>query len=130
MVRDDLKSLFEHSLAAAQTAGVLPVFDAPVAFDVLHPKQADHGDYSVNAAMVIAAASRKAGANLNPRQVAQIILDYLPVSTLVGGTEIAGPGFINLRLADAWLQGQVAEIVDKGNQFGDSTRGNGQRWQI
>lgn len=130
MVRDELKALFQQALTAAQNAGAIPALDAPVQFDVLHPKQAEHGDYSVNAAMVIAAAARKAGANLNPRQVAQIILDHLPASPLVGASEIAGPGFVNLRLADGWLQQQVAEIVDMGDQFGDSTRGAGQRWQV
>lgn len=130
MVRDDLLLLFQNAVAAAQTSGALPVFDLPGGYDVLHPKQADHGDYSCNAAMVIAAASRKAGANLNPRQVAQIILDHLPANPLIGSSEIAGPGFINLRLADAWLQQQVETIVQAGDAFGNNDRGAGQRWQV
>lgn len=130
MVRDQLKSLFEDALTAAQSAGALPSLDASVAFDVLHPKQAEHGDYSVNAAMVIAAAARKTGASLNPRQVAQIILDHLPASAVIGRTEIAGPGFINLHLDDDWLQQRVAIIVDNGDAFGDNTRGAGQHWQV
>lgn len=130
MVRDDLKILIHEALSAAQANGAIPQLDAPVAFDVLHPKQPEHGDYSVNAAMVIAAAARKAGADLNPRQIAQIILEHLPDSSLIGTTEIAGPGFINLRLADGWLQEQVAEIVAKGDRFGDNDRGTGQRWQV
>jgi arginyl-tRNA synthetase len=130
MLRDDLAQLFHNAVHAAQAAGALPALDAPVTFDVLHPKQTDHGDYSCNAAMVIAAAARKAGANMNPRQVAQLILDYLPDSPIIATAEIAGPGFINLRLAESWLQQQVDTIVEKGSRFGNSQRGAGQRWQV
>ena len=134
MIRDDIKALFESALGAAQAGsdgrpGPLPAFAMP-AFDVLHPKQAEHGDYSCNAALVAAAAARKLGSNLNPRQVGQAILDHLPPSPMLAGAELAGPGFINVRLADAWLQAQVANIVDAGDAFGNSTRGAGARWQV
>lgn len=134
MVRDSLKALFTSALADAQAAGALPQLPAP-AFELLRPKQAEHGDYSCNIAMVVAAAARKAGATVNPRQVAQAVVDHLPgpaqgQPAMLSGVEIAGPGFINLRLADGWLQQQVAAIVAAGPAFGNNTRGAGQHWQV
>ncbi len=134
MVRDSLKALITAALASAQAAGALPALPAP-AFDLLRPKQADHGDYSCNIAMVVAAAARKAGGNLNPRQVAQAVVDHLPAAAqgqpaMLSGVEVAGPGFINLRLADGWLQQQVATIAAAGASFGNNERGKGKRWQV
>jgi arginyl-tRNA synthetase len=79
---------------------------------------------------VAAAAIRKAGGNSNPRQIAQAIVDNLPANDLIGATELAGPGFINFRLADAWLQTQVGVILEAGEAFGNLDRGRGQHWQV
>lgn len=130
MLRDELSLLFQLAVGAAQKSGALPAFELPATYEVQRPKQAEHGDYSCNAAMIIAAAARKAGANLNPRQVAQVILDYLPEDDEIGSAEIAGPGFINLRLGDGWLQQQVNTIVQADMAFGNSQRGAGQYWQV
>ncbi len=81
--------------------------------------------------MVAAAAIRKAtGEKVNPRQIAQAIEEHMPDDPLIHAAEIAGPGFINIRLADAWLQQQVGEIIDQGDTFGNIDLGAGQRWQV
>ncbi|HXF63610.1 MAG TPA: arginine--tRNA ligase [Caldilineaceae bacterium] len=130
MIKDAIRSLIQSALLAAQTDGSLPRFDLPD-IEVLHPKQPEHGDYSCNVAMVAAAAIRKAtGEKANPRQIAQAIVDHLPPSEMVGKVELAGPGFINLWLADSWLQNQVLTILEAGERFGDLHRGRGQRWQV
>ncbi|MCL4859835.1 MAG: arginine--tRNA ligase, partial [Caldilineaceae bacterium] len=129
MLRNQLQSLIQTAIADAQSAGALPAFDLP-AVDVARPKQADHGDYSSNVAMVAAAAIRKGGGVANPRQIAQAIVDHLPANALIGAAELAGPGFINFRLADGWLQAQVAVILEQGEAFGNLERGAGQRWQV
>jgi len=130
MLKDTVQQLVEQALSAAQAANALPPFDLP-AIDIQRPKQAEHGDYSTNVAMVAAAAIRKAtGQNSNPRQIAQAIVEHLPANSLIRAAELAGPGFINLRLADAWLQQQVATIIQAGDQFGNITRGQGQHWQV
>jgi arginyl-tRNA synthetase len=49
---------------------------------------------------------------------------------LLGATELAGPGFINLRLADQWLQEQVVATIQAGDSVGNIARGHGQRWQV
>ena len=79
---------------------------------------------------MIAAAIRKTGANTNPRTCADAIARHVPTDGPIGQVEIAGPGFINLRLADSWLQQQVVPAVQAGMAIGNSQRGQGQRWQV
>jgi arginyl-tRNA synthetase len=129
MIRDQIREVIFHGTVAAQTAGVLPTFDLPTV-DVTRPKQAEHGDYGTNVALVAAAAIRKAGGNANPRQIAQAVVDHLPANEIIGAAELAGPGFINFRLADSWLQKQVGVILEAGETFGNLDRGRGQRWQV
>lgn len=131
MLRTDLADLIQQAVVAAQSAQELPAFEMPP-FDVLRPKQAGHGDYSSNVALVAAAAIRKLGDGrmANPRQIAEAVVKHLPASEAVGKVELAGPGFINMHLADSWLQRQVAAVVHAGDGFGNSSRGQGKRWQV
>jgi arginyl-tRNA synthetase len=81
------------------------------------PKQAAHGDLAITAAMPLAKSLRK-----NPREVATALVEALgrqpAVQRWVGALEIAGPGFINLRLAPAAKQAVVAEVLDARERFG------------
>lgn len=129
MIRDQIKQVIEQALAAAQADGQLPEIEQP-AIEVLRPKQAGHGDYSTNVAMVAAAALRKSGASSNPRAIAEIIAAHIPADGLVGRVEIAGPGFINIHLAERWLQQQVNAIVAAGDAFGAIDIGRGAYWQV
>ena len=130
MVTDLLKILLAQAIEAAQKDGSLPGFPIPE-IEVMHPKQASHGDYSTNVALVAAAAIRgETGEKANPRALAQAIVDHLPPSELIGSVELAGPGFINILLADRWLQGQIAAVLQAGEAFGSIEIGNGQRWQV
>ena len=130
MVRDQIRLLIEQAVITAQSTGALPAFDLPLV-EVARPKQADHGDYSTNVAMVVAAAMRKAtGEKANPRAIAEAVIAHLPASPLIAGVDIAGPGFINLRLADQWLQSQVATMLHAGDQVGNFRIGEGQHWQV
>ena len=81
------------------------------------PKQAAHGDLAVTAAMQLAKPLRK-----NPREVAQALVEALgrqdAARRHVAAMEIAGPGFINLRLSAAAKQAVVAEVLQAGERFG------------
>ena len=130
MIKDALRNLIEAAVLAAQADGSLPDFTLPP-IDVTRPRQADHGDYSTNVAMVTAAAINKAtGEKSNPRAIGQAIVERFERGTLIESLELAGPGFINIRLADGWLKQQVAVIIRMGAAFGDIERGAGQRWQV
>jgi len=77
------------------------------------PRNRDHGDWSTNIAMRVA---KRLGSN--PRELAQRIADGLAETDGIAGVEIAGPGFINIRL-DAGAAGALAKtIVDQGASFG------------
>ncbi|MBC7482472.1 MAG: arginine--tRNA ligase, partial [Rhizobacter sp.] len=100
---------------AAAIAEVAPGAGLAAAFE--SPKQAAHGDLACTAAMPLAKALRK-----NPRDVAGLLraaLNHQPaVQRWVEQIEIAGPGFINLRLLPAAKQALVAEVLAGGEHFG------------
>ncbi len=130
MLKDTIKSVIEAAITSAQEDGSLPAFEMP-AVDISRPKQAGHGDYSNNVAMVAAASIRKAtGEKVNPRQIAQSVVDHIEIVDPLAKVEIAGPGFINIYLADSWIQDQVAVIVNEGETYGNIDQGTGQRWQV
>ncbi|EWS54281.1 Arginine--tRNA ligase [Methylibium sp. T29] len=81
------------------------------------PKQAAHGDLAITSAMQLAKPLKR-----NPRELAQALIDALQrreaVQRWVAALEIAGPGFINLRLKDSTKQQIVAEVLASGTDFG------------
>jgi arginyl-tRNA synthetase len=91
----------------------------PAAFEA--PKQASHGDLAVTAAMQLARSLKK-----NPRELAAQLVDLLhqqtAVKTWVESIEIAGPGFVNLRLTNAARQAVVAEVLTAGPGFGQQPK--------
>ncbi len=101
-------------------AGTLPAGLNRGAVTVEPPRDPSHGDLSTNAAMVLAKP-----AGINPRALAEALASELARIPEVTGTEIAGPGFINLRLADsAWLA-ELRTIAVQGDDYGRSVMGGG-----
>ncbi|MFZ4758034.1 MAG: arginine--tRNA ligase [Burkholderiaceae bacterium] len=89
------------------------------------PKQAGHGDLACNLALQVAKPLRRA-----PREVAQALVDAVLASeagALVESAEIAGPGFVNLRLAPGAKREVVQRVFDSGDAFGRSEVGRGRR---
>ncbi|GAA5237094.1 arginine--tRNA ligase [Verticiella sediminum] len=86
------------------------------------PKVAAHGDFATNIAMQIAKPMKR-----NPRELAQAIVDALQAApetgTLLAAAEIAGPGFINLRVTPAARQAVVDAILAQGERFGHAEPG-------
>ena len=112
-VKQALREALRVAVAGlAQELGVA----APAA-DFESPKLAAHGDLAVTVAMQLARGLKK-----NPREVAQVLVTALrqqaAVQRWVQAIEIAGPGFINLRLAPAAKQAVVAEVLAAGEAFG------------
>ena len=108
------------ALDALETAGTLPGGLHRAAITVEPPRDASHGDLATNAAMVLA---KPAGAN--PRVLAEALVAELAKLPQVTSADVAGPGFINLRLAsDAWL-GELRALAALGADYGRSTMGGG-----
>ncbi|HJV95983.1 MAG TPA: arginine--tRNA ligase, partial [Albitalea sp.] len=107
--QDLLHALAEAIQEVSPGAGITPAFESP--------KQAAHGDLAVTAAMQLAKPLKK-----NPREVAQALVEALgrrdAARRFVSGMEIAGPGFINLRLSPEAKQAVVAEVLKAGERFG------------
>ena len=84
------------------------------------PRDASHGDLATNAAMVLAKP-----AGMNPRELSMKIAPLLARTGGVAGTDVAGPGFINIRLdPDAWRD-ELRAIADAGDAYGRSDMGAG-----
>ena len=113
-IRESLESVLHQALKAAVEAGELPLDEIPVP-SLERPREEGHGDWACTVAMRLAKA-----AHMNPRAIAQAIVEHLPENSLVGSCEIAGPGFINLTLTNASFQAVVAEAREKGADFGKS----------
>jgi arginyl-tRNA synthetase len=89
------------------------------------PRDASHGDIATNAAMVLAKPLGH-----NPRALAERIAAALGGEEGVASAEVAGPGFINLRLADAFWHAHLRVILEQGADYGRSTIGGGRRVNV
>jgi arginyl-tRNA synthetase len=118
-IRSHLTELFARALA--QVAPQQPA--GPITLE--RPKQAQHGDFSCPAAMQLARALKR-----NPREVAQAILAALPRSDWVESAEIAGPGFINIRLRAQAKQHVVRTVLAQGERYGRSEAARGERVMV
>ena len=115
----------EQALYAARNAGTLDFTHIP-AFTVETPREAAHGDFATNAAMLMSKAARQ-----NPRAIAEAIAAHFDMKAAgVGALEIAGPGFINFRMPTGWHSDLLAEILAQGENFGHSDAGAGRKIQV
>ena len=123
-----------HAAFAAKVDAVLSALEAEAALPagcsranvaVEPPRDASHGDLATNAAMVLAKQ-----AATNPRALAEKIAEHLRRDPDIEDAEIAGPGFINLRLSDAAWREELVAIDDLGGDYGRSGAGTGTRVNI
>jgi arginyl-tRNA synthetase len=112
-------------LDAMVEAGELPAGLDRKAVTVEPPRDPSHGDMATNAAMVLA----KPAGN-NPRVLAELIAARLRAVADVAGVEIAGPGFINLRLDRTAWEGELREVEAKTADYGRSAAGKGVRVNV
>jgi arginyl-tRNA synthetase len=89
------------------------------------PKQAQHGDFACNIAMLLAKELRG-----NPRAIAQQIVAALPPSPDLEKAEIAGAGFINLFLTQSYKQQVIGRVLTAGSSYGSSDSGQGRKTQV
>src|SRR5207244_12685559 len=104
MIRDALvDSLSQAAIAAAPSLDLDPGgLPTP---ELERPRQKEHGDWATNLALVLAP---KAGRP--PRQVAEALVAAFPSTDVVESLEVAGPGFINIRLRPVWLHDVLRDV--------------------
>jgi arginyl-tRNA synthetase len=120
-----LRNLITDSLTRARESGMVAFADLP-AFEVEAPRQAEHGDFATNAALVLASQAKQ-----SPRRLAEIIIQSLAAPDgVLKKVEIAGPGFINFFLEDAYWREVLPEILRLGATYGNCDLGAGLKVQV
>ncbi len=119
--KQQIIALFQSALAPLVAGSDV----APV-LTLERPRDPSHGDIACNIAMQLSKALKK-----NPRELAQALVAAVLADParagLVDAIEIAGPGFINLRLAAAAKQAVVTSILEQGADYGKATQGAGKK---
>src|SRR5713226_4994590 len=100
-------SVLEAAIARAHAAGRLATSSASVAVEA--PKDLAHGDIASNVALTLARAESKA-----PRALAEIIREHLQLPPEIDHVGVAGPGFINFRMAPAYWHRELRRVAASG----------------
>jgi len=125
VIKEQIEKMVHQALDEACRSGQLPSSDVP-AFVVEEPRAEAHGDFSTNAAMVMASSQKMA-----PRKIAEILAGHLRQrQSEVERVEIAGPGFINFFLRPEAWHPVVQRIAERGDAFGSCNVGRGRRVQV
>ncbi|MCE6962020.1 arginine--tRNA ligase [Cereibacter sphaeroides] len=121
----EIRNLVTAELGAMTEAGDLPAGLDFAAVAVEPPRDPAHGDMATNAAMVLAKPAGKP-----PRTIAETLAARLAADPRIAMAEVAGPGFLNLRLKPGVWQGLVASVLGQGADYGRSSIGAGQRVNV
>ena len=121
-----LAEKIQAAIIKAKEAGLLNGSDDTPGLTVEVPKIAAHGDWSTNAAMVMAKTEKK-----SPRDISKIIIDHIDdPEGYIERIDVAGPGFINFTLSRKWWENVVRDILAKGEAYGRNNSGRGRKIQV
>jgi arginyl-tRNA synthetase len=121
----DIRELVVAEVQALMEGGVLPSGLDLAQVAVEPPRDAGHGEMATNAAMVLAKP-----AGMSPRAIADALALRLMEDPRVAGADVAGPGFLNLRLEPRAWQGLLREVLEQGVGYGRSTLGAGRKVNV
>ena len=116
----EIRDLVTSALTAMMADGTLPAGLDLAAVAVEPPRDASHGDMATNAAMVLAKP-----AGMQPRAIAEALAARLMADPRIAGADVAGPGFLNLRLDPAIWHTLLRASLTQGTDYGRSTLGQG-----
>jgi len=111
-LKDQLQALFDQAINTLKNDNVIPA-DHEVTVMFERTRQKEHGDFATNVAMTLAKPARR-----NPRELAELVIAALPKDDLITKVEIAGPGFINLFLAQDARYSVLNKVFEEGEQYG------------
>jgi len=121
-VEEKVRTTVHAALGALAQREALPSEVIEASFSVERPKRADHGDLATNAALVIQKIAKKP-----PRELAELLAGELRKSTIIREVEIAGPGFLNLRLEPDAFHSVLGEVLARGPAYGRAPAATGER---
>jgi len=122
---DDIRGFVLDTLSVMQDDGALPAALDLGNVTVEPPRDPAHGDMATNAAMVLAKP-----AGMKPRDIAAALAGHLAADPRIDSAEVAGPGFLNLRLAPAVWHEVLRAALRQGTEFGRSDMGQGSRVNV
>lgn len=120
-----LKAVIDMSVQSMNGDGILSDAVDLSRVSVEPPRDPSHGDAATNAAMVLAKT-----AGMKPRDFAERLCEKLRAVDMLSSVEIAGPGFINMRVADAVWRAEISTILTAGIAYGDSDNGAGEKINV
>ncbi len=123
-MREVIESLVSEALRSAVESGLVTLAELPEPA-VERPRDPSHGDWATSVAMRTAKA-----AGMNPRELAQLLADAMADHPDIDAVEIAGPGFINLRVSAHALQRVLRQARNETDRFGRVDLGAGRRVQV
>ncbi|WP_430460428.1 arginine--tRNA ligase [Thalassolituus sp. LLYu03] len=123
-MKPQIAELLSAAVTALKSQGALPA-DLEPRIQIENTRDKAHGDLATNLAMMLAKPAGK-----NPRELAQALVDALPVNNLVAKVEIAGPGFINFYLSDASTASLVKAVLEQKDTYGRNNDGAGRKVQV
>ncbi|MDF1763915.1 MAG: arginine--tRNA ligase, partial [Oleibacter sp.] len=123
-MKPQIAELLSAAVDQLKQQAVLPA-DCEPRIQVDNTRDKAHGDLATNLAMMLAKPAGK-----NPRELAQLIVDAIPTSSIIKKTEIAGPGFINFYLSDESTSSIVRAVLEQQYQYGRSNVGEGRKVQV
>jgi arginyl-tRNA synthetase len=118
-IKRGIITAIEKAALKAQQQGKLPEVNLPE-ISIEHPQKTEHGDYATSLPLKMARAT-----SMNPLVIAESITAFIEPATEVAEVTVAPPGFINFRLSDSWLAGQIDEILSYGEDYGSLKLGGG-----
>ena len=121
----EIRTTVIAALEDLATAGVIPAGLDTHAIAVEPPRDPLHGDMACNAAMVLAKPAGK-----NPREIATSLAEALGADPRIASVDVAGPGFLNLRLYSETWHGVLAKALAASTDFGRSDMGAGQKVNV
>jgi arginyl-tRNA synthetase len=124
MLKQKITQLLANAILDAQKAGKLPSLTLPE-ITIEHPQKPEYGDYACSIPLKLA---RVVGTK--PMTIANEIAGFITPSPEIARINVAPPGFINFKLKDEWLSGQVDEILAADNKYGNIELGQGTKIQL
>ncbi len=124
MPKYKIAQLLEQAALEAQRRGLLPQVALPE-IAIEHPASPAYGDYACSFPLKLARVAK-----VNPLDVAEKIVKFIPSISEIAKIEVAAPGFINFTLQSDWLARQVEVILDAGETYGNAELGKGSRIQL
>ena len=111
-MKQQLHDLFDQAIEQLKKDSVIPnEHEVRLMFE--RTRQKEHGDFATNVAMTLAKVAKR-----NPRELAQLIIDALPSDALITQVDLAGPGFINVFLAQDARYAVLNSVFEQADNYG------------